>query len=184
MPQAVRVHADSALPGWAFLPAKEECGGQARQQGEAATSVAEAAAAGRRLDLMLYGDSMTASFHQEGSFQRHFGDLQALPLGMCGSSVGHLAARILAGGERPAPPPRVAALLIGANNILPEKGLPPPAGHLDWLVGWMRSAWPDTQASAGGACGASGRVRAGVVHAGGSGRGWPARQRKGGGRRP
>lgn len=31
----------------------------------------------------------------------------------------------------------------GINNLL--KGMEPPAGRLEWLVGQLKAAWPDTQ---------------------------------------
>jgi hypothetical protein len=127
------------------MPAKQECGGQQRQQLAAAASMARANAARQRLDMVLYGDSMTAMFQQSGAFRRQFGDLNSMALGMCGSSVANLVWRILEGGERPVLAPRVVAVLIGINNLLPEKELDPPAPQLEWLVGWMRAAWPQSE---------------------------------------
>ena len=138
-------------PPWASQPPQDydECGGQRRQQRAAAEAVAEADAEGVTLDLVLYGDSITRLFVRDDTFEARFGDWRALALGMCGSSVAQLAWRILEGGERPAAAPRAAALLIGANNLLPLKGLEAPAGQLEWLVRWMRAAWPDTRVGAG-----------------------------------
>ncbi|KAI3424325.1 hypothetical protein D9Q98_009878 [Chlorella vulgaris] len=135
----------AALPPWAGMPAKQECGGQQRQQLAAAASMGRANAARQRLDMVLYGDSMTAMFQQSGAFRRQFGDLNSMALGMCGSSVANLVWRILEGGERPVLAPRVVAVLIGINNLLPEKELDPPAPQLEWLVGWMRAAWPQSE---------------------------------------
>jgi len=134
------------VPPWAApLPAIEECGGQQRQQRAAAQKVADADAEGRRLDVVLYGDSLTAELARTSSaaWDTAFAGLDTLALGACSSSVANLAWRILEGGERPSQAPKVVAFLIGINNVW--KGLEPPAPHLDWLVGWARAAWPGTQ---------------------------------------
>ena len=86
-------------------------------------------------------------YRQDDTWQSHFGDLAALPLGVSGSTVEMLAWRLAVGGERPEPPPRVAALLIGINNLY--KDVSDPAVPLEWLVRWLRAAWPYTQVGGG-----------------------------------
>lgn len=72
----------AGLPPWAEPPPDmEACGGQRRQQGRAAEKVASANAAGERLDLVLWGDSLTAALARSSSpaWPSTFGDLQVGP---------------------------------------------------------------------------------------------------------
>jgi hypothetical protein len=125
-------------------------------------TVAAVNASGQRPDLIMWGDSLTAlsAFDSPAPWAAHFGDLAAaavgggaLPLGVNGSTVENLAWRIVLGGERPAAPPRVAALLVGVNNLYkgqyrPEDRPAPLAEELEWLVRWLQAAMPSTQVGA------------------------------------
>ncbi|PSC74692.1 hypothetical protein C2E20_2453 [Micractinium conductrix] len=99
--------------------------------------------AAQELDLVLYGDSMT-QYHRENPepWQAAFGDLWVGWVVVVVVVVA-LWRRIVEGGEAPEAPPRVAAFLIGVNNVY--KGLEPPAERLGWLLGWANETWPDTQ---------------------------------------
>lgn len=101
-----------------------------------------------RLDVLLWGDSLTSAFMREPqkAWKAHFGDLaRTVALGMSGSTIEALAWRLVRGGELPAMPPRVAVLLIGVNNVV--RGIEEPAEKLEWLLQWLQATWPNTQVS-------------------------------------
>lgn len=74
----------------------------------------------RTLDVLQLGDSLTAPFlrKQEGAgiWARHMDGLDALPLGVGGSSVEQLAWRLFYGGEMPARAPRSVVFFIGEQR--------------------------------------------------------------------
>ncbi len=83
-----------------------------------------------RVDLLWLGDSITQDFEQEGPqdwrnfapvWQRFYGDRHAVNLGFRGDATAHLLWRI-EHGETDGIAPRLAIVLIGANNF----------GHLHW----------------------------------------------------
>jgi lysophospholipase L1-like esterase len=90
-----------------------------------------------RVDLVFLGDSITQQYEVDGPepfrafrpvWQRFYGDRNALNLGFSGDATSHLLWR-LRNGEIDAITPKVAIILIGANNL----------GRLHWPV-------PDTVA--------------------------------------
>lgn len=83
-----------------------------------------------RIDLVFLGDSITEQYEQAGPpafldylpvWQRFYGDRRALNLGFKGDATSHLLWRVEQ-GEIADITPRVAVVLIGANNF----------GHLHW----------------------------------------------------
>ena len=81
--------------------------------------------AGRRVDLLWIGDSITQDWERTGpepwrdfapAWQRYYGDRHAVNLGFKGDSTCHLLWR-LQHGELDGVHPRAVVLLIGANNF-------------------------------------------------------------------
>jgi lysophospholipase L1-like esterase len=79
----------------------------------------------RPVDLVWYGDSITENWERDGPpayfdfapvWQHYYGDRHALNLGFSGDSTAHLLWR-LRNGEAEGISPRVAVVLIGANNL-------------------------------------------------------------------
>jgi len=86
-----------------------------------------------RVDLLWLGDSITQDFERQGPpeaadfapvWQRFYGDRNAIDLGFMGDTTAHLLWRI-ENGETDGIAPRVAIVLIGANNF----------GRLRWPAG-------------------------------------------------
>ncbi len=84
----------------------------------------------RRIDLLFLGDSITQDWEVAGPpewrdfapiWQRFYGDRNAINLGFNGDATSHLLWRI-ENGESAGVAPKVAVILIGANNF----------GHLHW----------------------------------------------------
>jgi lysophospholipase L1-like esterase len=82
------------------------------------------------VDLVFLGDSITQDWEQHGPpewqdfapiWQRFYGDRNAINLGFTGDTTAHLLWRI-ENGEVAGIAPKVAVILIGANNL----------GHLHW----------------------------------------------------
>lgn len=74
----------------------------------------------RRLDVLLWGDSLTAGLARNTGdklWKAAFKGVDAMPLGMRGSSVEQLAWRIFKGGEMPKRAPKVVVLFIGERWI-------------------------------------------------------------------
>jgi len=83
-----------------------------------------------RVDLIFLGDSITQNYEKSGPpawqdfrpvWQRFYGDRNAVNLGFSGDATSHLLWRIMH-GEVEGIAPKVAVILIGANNL----------GHLHW----------------------------------------------------
>jgi lysophospholipase L1-like esterase len=79
----------------------------------------------RRIDLVFFGDSITQDYEVSGPpdwrdfapvWQRFYGDRNAINLGFNGDATSHLLWRI-ENGEAAAISPKVAVILIGANNL-------------------------------------------------------------------
>jgi lysophospholipase L1-like esterase len=79
----------------------------------------------RRVDLVFYGDSITQDWEDSGPpewrdfapiWQRFYGDRHAINLGFVGDATSHLLWRI-ENGEASGIAPKVAVILIGANNL-------------------------------------------------------------------
>lgn len=78
-----------------------------------------------RVDLVFYGDSITQDYEVSGPpewrdftpiWQRFYGDRHAVNLGFNGDATSHLLWRI-GNGEASGIAPKVAVILIGANNL-------------------------------------------------------------------
>jgi lysophospholipase L1-like esterase len=78
-----------------------------------------------RVDLVFYGDSITQDYETSGPpdwrdfvpvWQRFYGDRHAVNLGFKGDATSHLLWRI-ENGEASGIEPKVAVILIGANNL-------------------------------------------------------------------
>jgi lysophospholipase L1-like esterase len=87
----------------------------------------------RRVDLLFLGDSITQSWEFHGPpdwrdfapiWQRYYGDRNAINLGFTGDTTAHLLWRI-ENGEVAGIAPKVAVILIGANNL----------GRVHWSAG-------------------------------------------------
>ncbi|KAI7842331.1 hypothetical protein COHA_003971 [Chlorella ohadii] len=106
-------------------------------------AVADANQERRRLDFVLWGDSITAAlqFKYAQSWDKWFGEYDALPLGVSASTVEELAWRIMGGRERFALGPKVIAILIGTNNDMDTQ----PAAKLGVLLTWLERAYPGSQ---------------------------------------
>jgi hypothetical protein len=94
---------------------------------------------GKAYDLVLWGDSLTADMRdfRAEAWDDFFppGELLAQPLGMGGSTVQELAARIIQAGERPDIDPKSVVLWVGTNNVKnPNQGNANPADKLDWCA--------------------------------------------------
>jgi len=79
----------------------------------------------RRVDLIFLGDSITQDYERSGPqewrdfvpvWQRFYGDRNAVNLGFTGDATAHLLWRI-ENGEVAGIAPKVAVVLIGANNL-------------------------------------------------------------------
>jgi lysophospholipase L1-like esterase len=79
----------------------------------------------RQIDLVFLGDSITQDWEVEGPpewrdfvplWQRYYGDRKAINLGYNGDTTAHLLWRI-ENGEVAGITPKVAVILIGANNL-------------------------------------------------------------------
>jgi len=88
---------------------------------------------GRRVDLVFLGDSITQNYEKSGPpawqdfrpvWERFYGDRNAVNLGFSGDATSHLLWRI-ENGEIAGIAPKVALILIGANNL----------GRLHWPAG-------------------------------------------------
>lgn len=110
--------------------------------------VARINAEGVQYDVIQYGDSLTALLrdHQAEVWDEVFppDQILAAPLGMGGSTLEELAARLVYGGEAPAIPPQVVVLLAGYNNARYVRRTD-PAELMDWILQWLRYTWPDTR---------------------------------------
>lgn len=136
------------MPSWVHGDPTKESKPIRRAAGRRNASVVSAAnRAGTRYDFVLYGDSITQVLAERdrGVWARHFGHLKSAPLGVAGNTVEELSWRLAVGKEKFRRGPRVAAVLIGINNL--SRGVNgDPAARLDaFLLPWLRATWPDTR---------------------------------------
>ena len=131
-----------AVPSWVRFGNQKES--RMNEHKTNKREVAKANLASRRLDLVMYGDSIT-SFHAKDRsvWDKHFGGKGALPLAMGGSTLPELAWRVMLGEERPQLDPRVAVILVGINDLKNAKTDPAP--NLESLVQWMKAAMPGSK---------------------------------------
>lgn len=109
--------------------------------------VEEANASGKRFDVVLIGDSITANSVSKhpAAFEEAFEGLQAAALGVMGNTVEELSWRLMVGGERLEVSPRVVILNIGLNNLQYGRELGRTAERLSFLMGWLEAAYPASQ---------------------------------------
>jgi lysophospholipase L1-like esterase len=108
--------------------------------------VASANAAGQCLDVVLYGDSITAFLGRNpGVLRSAFGNKRVAALGVGGNTIEQLAHRITRGDERLARAPRAAVFNIGVNNLIwAPDAMPEATTRLSELLRWMKAAYPST----------------------------------------
>lgn len=139
---ARQVLAVPAVPKWAKFG--KQRAGPAKEHETNKKEVARANRANQRLDFVMFGDSITAFHMADPSvWTRHFGDVQALPLAMGGSTTNELAWRVMVGGEKLSVDPKVVAILVGINDLKWAKQDPAP--NMDEMLRWMRAVWPTTK---------------------------------------
>lgn len=106
---------------------------------------------GRRADVLLIGDSITAwnkpmdLSKLEGSrrvWEENFGDLVAEPLGIPGDRIDDVLWRLAVGAEKPRLDPKVIIVFVGINDIVHKT--PNIAERMDYLLGWLREHSPDS----------------------------------------
>lgn len=117
-------------------------------------AIAKFDAMGVQMDVAMYGDSITAwskplniSRVVIGSrlpWKRHFGDIEAAPLGIPGDRIANLMWRLSRGNERPKyADPKVVIIFIGTNDAafnvpyIPEK--------IDYMLRWLHTEMPDSK---------------------------------------
>ena len=106
---------DDEVPEWVALGNPKPSWLRSRNESVAAVAALNANAS-RRADLLVYGDSLTVGMGRNRKAWAVFNGMDALPLGMTGSTVEQLSWRLTEGGERPAVPPRAAVFFIGVSE--------------------------------------------------------------------
>lgn len=113
-----------------------------------------------RLDFVLYGDSIV-SFHfgytisknnpaTPSLWKKHFGSLNAVPMGIPGDQIGQVVWRLQRGGEKPAVDPKVIGLLIGVNDVIrfgedkTKPRTPSTEARMETLLNYIRTSMPGT----------------------------------------
>lgn len=100
------------LPDWAVVSTKHPWAIEKNRK-----IMADANAKGVPLDFVLYGDSITwyHVYQTNASFVKHFGQYNALAMGIGGDTVENLAYRMMV-TEKPSLPPKHIVVMIGINN--------------------------------------------------------------------
>lgn len=113
-----------------------------------------------KLDVVLYGDSIT-SFHfgytisnkdpgTDKLWKKHFAGLNAVPMAIPGDKIDQVVWRLMKGGEKPQTAPKTIAFLIGINDCtrngedLTKPRNPPTIDRMDYLLGWVKQAFPSS----------------------------------------
>lgn len=125
-------------PPWAVDASSDAKTQQAYAQNKKTVDLANSI--GKRYDLVLYGDSITA-YHRlrPRSWRRHMGS-GAVALGVGGHTIEHLTWRIMT-SERLAVAPACIALMIGVNNALSQDMF----ARLRYLVSWLKASYPESR---------------------------------------
>jgi lysophospholipase L1-like esterase len=107
-----------------------------------------------QVDLVFYGDSITQDYEKGGPpewrdfapiWQRFYGDRHAVNLGFTGDATSHLLWRI-ENGEAAGIDPKVAVILIGANNFgRLHWSAEDSAAGIDAIVSQLRHRLPHTR---------------------------------------
>ena len=108
----------------------------------------------RKPELVFYGDSITQDWERTGPapwedfrpiWNRFYGDRNAVNLGFIGDTTASLIWRI-EHGEAKGISPKVAVVLIGANNMgRPHWSAPDTVGGIDTIVGLLKRDLPHTK---------------------------------------
>lgn len=115
-------------------------------------AVQEIDQSGKRADVLLIGDSITAwnkpmdLSKLKGSrkvWQKNFGDLIAEPLGIPGDRIDDVLWRLAVGGEKTVLDPKVIIVFVGINDIVHKT--PNIAERMDYLLGWLRKHSPESR---------------------------------------
>jgi len=107
-----------------------------------------------QVDLVFYGDSITQDYEKSGPpewrdfapiWQRFYGDRHAVNLGFTGDATSHLLWRV-ENGEATGIDPKVAVILIGANNFgRLHWSADDSAAGIDAIVTQLRHRLPHTK---------------------------------------
>ncbi len=107
-----------------------------------------------RIDLVFLGDSITQDYELSGPadwqdyapiWQRFYGDRNAINLGFNGDATSHLLWRI-ENGEVAGITPKVAVILIGANNLgRLHWSVEDTVAGIDAIIGQLRQRLPHTK---------------------------------------
>ena len=146
------------IPSWVQGNPQDSPTDHVRESGKwNADTVRAANKAGKKLDFVLYGDSITAYVKAKGHmgvFEKYFGKSSA-PLGVGGNTVQNLAWRLV-NTERLSSPPKTVVVLIGINNIRGEKSDPVP--YMDqFLIPYLKSVYPSSKIIMAGLLPSTGR---------------------------
>jgi hypothetical protein len=131
--------ASDAIPLWATVSTKHPWAIERNRK-----TMAAANAKGVPLNFILYGDSITwyHVYQTNASFVKHFGQYNALAMGIGGDTVENLAYRMMV-TEKPALPPKHIVIMIGINNrnltLIHQMFY-----RLETLLLWTRQAFPTT----------------------------------------
>jgi len=107
---------------------------------------------GKRADVLLIGDSITAwnkpmdLSKLKGSrevWDRNFGDLIAEPLGIPGDRVDDVVWRLALGAEKPDLDPKLIIIFVGINDVVHKT--PNIPERMDFLLGWLRKNSPKSR---------------------------------------
>ncbi len=107
---------------------------------------------GKRADVLLIGDSITAwnkpmnLSKLRGSrkvWEKNFGDLISEPLGIPGDRVDDVVWRLAVGAEKPTLDPKVIIIFVGINDVVHKT--PNVAERMDFLLGWLRKHSPESR---------------------------------------
>ncbi|KAL4434234.1 hypothetical protein ABPG75_000675 [Micractinium tetrahymenae] len=121
-----------------------------KQQRECQAVVKAADKAGERFDFVLYGDSVLRVIARgsKAEWKQLFPPSKgwhAVPLGVSGNDIEDVAWRLMTGAEKPKAAPKVVGLLVGTNNLRAHQSASMIAGLMDYLLGWMQAAFPDSE---------------------------------------
>ena len=138
--------AAAAPPSWARSMTLPE---NKKPLAYAAGVVKNANASEKRVDVAMWGDSITEGwrYHFAGLREPPFGAgaPRVAVLGVPATRIEQLTWRMMT-RERFARDPRCIVILIGVNNVLYEKNEErDPSKRMDYLLGWIRAAMPSSK---------------------------------------
>jgi lysophospholipase L1-like esterase len=134
------------VPSWVEGDPQKQSKEDRRKAGKRNADIVKKANKSRtRYDFVLYGDSITQVVGDKymDIWNKYFGGMKSAPLGISGDTVEELSWRLVYGKERFAVDPKVAAFLIGINNIKGARN--DPAEKMEFLMPWIRAAWPTSR---------------------------------------